>query len=430
MSSFEQRGRFLVPNPERPGWRYVPDGVLRWNEHGHITAFQAEASSWMAPPTHPEVVWLPGFVDTHLHYPQTRIIGSATGPLLDWLARSTFPEEARFRDGRHAEAIAERFCQAMLRQGTTCASIYSSSHPGATHTLFETLARHGMRAEVGLTLMDQGAPAELLLEAGAALAACEALIECWHGKEAGRLRFCITPRFALSCSSELMRGAGELAVRHRLLMQTHISENLAEIEATTSLYPTAAHYLGVYRDHGLLESRSLFAHCIWLQEAEWELLKSVDGAVSHCPDSNFFLGSGQLSLKEARRWGVRLGMGSDVGAGRSFSLRRSAARAYDASRITRSATSAGELLWLATRGGAFALGREQELGAFEPGMGADLVGITPPPELAYLEPERFEALDPEGQAEALCAGLVFCEDWDGVEQVRIAGQVRWARASA
>lgn len=416
-----------MPDAHRPGWRYVPDGVLRWDARGQITGFEEHAAWSSAPPSHPEVVWMPGFVDTHLHYPQTRIIGSATGPLLDWLERSTFPEEARFRDRGHAQAVAERFCLSMLRQGTTCASIYSSSHPGATEVLFEGLARHGMRAEVGLTLMDQGAPPELLLEAEAALDACEALIERWHLTEEGRLRFCITPRFALSCSSKLMRGAGALAVKHRLLMQTHISENEAEIEATVSLHPTAAHYLGVYHDHGLLESRSLFAHCIWLKDSEWALLKSLDGAVSHCPDSNFFLGSGQMSLKEAQHWGVRLGMGTDVGAGRSFSLRRSAARAYDASRISRSVTSAGELLWRATRGGAFALGREQELGAFEVGMGADVVGIRPPPELAYLEPARFERLTAEEQAEALCAGLVFCEDWDGVEQVRIAGQVRWSR---
>ncbi|MEZ4465788.1 MAG: amidohydrolase family protein [bacterium] len=196
------RGRLLCPAAEHPVLVDVRDGLLHL-EGDRIATVEPAPADCGVPETLPGAVWLPGFVDTHVHFPQTRIIGSATGPLLDWLASSVFPEEARFKERAYAEVVAAEFCESLLRQGTTCASIFSSSDPGATDVLFSALATVGFQADVGLTLMDRGAPPEVLLAAGPALEAAEALVARWHGR---RLRFAITPRFALSCSPELLRG--------------------------------------------------------------------------------------------------------------------------------------------------------------------------------------------------------------------------------
>jgi len=420
------RGRALCPDPHARRWRLLDDAVLRWGEGGALSAVESARAvegrgDPLPPVTHPGAVWLPGFVDTHVHFPQTQIIGSASGPLLSWLERSVFPEEARFADDAYAARVAERFCEQLLRQGTTSASIYSSSHPGATHALFEALDRRGLRAEAGLTLMDRGAPDALLRPAEEALEACGALADRWHGHDAGRLRFCVTPRFGLSCTPGLLRGAGRLAEERGLWVQTHISENPRELEATAAAFPAARDYLAVYEDLGLLHARTLLAHCVWLSPSEWDRLSAARAAVTHCPDSNLFLGSGQMPLAEALGRAVRVGLGSDVGAGRSFSLRRAAARAYDASRITGADEGPAALLWLATRGGALATGRGGEVGCLAPGYEADLVCVALPPDL-----EEPAGLSEDERVELLASRLVFCEDWGGVREVRVRGRRAWA----
>ncbi|WP_164016447.1 guanine deaminase [Pyxidicoccus trucidator] len=371
------RGRVLRPRAEQAGFELLPDALIELDARGRIQAVGPAPADCRVPETHPGTVLLPGFVDTHIHFPQTRMIGSASGPLLTWLERSVFPEEGRFRERAYAEQVAVEFCDALIAQGTTSASIFSSSHPEATDALFAELSRRGLRAMAGLTLMDRGAPPAVLREAPAALEACETLIERWHGHDEGRLRFCVTPRFALSCTSELMRGAGRLAERHGLWMQTHLSENREELRATAAAFPGSADYLGVYEDHGLVGSRSLFAHCIHLSEGEWERMARRNAVVAHCPDSNFFLGSGCMPLRKATERGIRVGLGTDMGAGRTFSLRRVAASAYDAALVLQSPVTPEELLWRATAGGALALGLEG-VGRIAPGYEADLVAVDVP----------------------------------------------------
>jgi len=352
--------------------------VITVDERGSIVSIEAASPDELVPETHPGTVLLPGLVDTHVHYPQTRVLGSASGPLLDWLKATVFPEEAKFADSDYATAVALEFSAAMIAQGTTTASIYGSPHPAATEILFATLARLGLRAQLGLTLMDRGAPPENLLAAGPALTACEGLIERWHGHDDDRLRFCVTPRFALSCTPQLLRGAADLANAHGLSLQTHLAENDAELRATAAAFPDAADYLEVYESHGLVGERSLFAHCIHLSEGNWDRLAERRACVAHCPDSNFFLGSGVMPLQAATSRGVRVGLGTDVGAGRTFSLRRVAARAYDAALLRGAPTSPEALLWLATRGGAEALGLGDRVGLLEPGFDADLCAIDLP----------------------------------------------------
>lgn len=404
------RGAALRPHPTAPTWTLEDDVLVEMDELGTIVAVRAPEPGCAIAETRPGAVWLPGFVDAHVHYPQTRMVGSASGPLLEWLNTTTFPEEARFADEAYAAAVADQFCQTLLRHGTTTAAVFSSPHPRATHLLFSAMARHGLRGMTGLTLMDRNAPPANLLEAGAALDACEALIEAWHGHDRGRLQFCVTPRFAISCTPELLRGAGDLSARHGLPVQTHLSENTDEIAFTRSLFPSSADYVGVYADHGLLHDRALFAHAIHLSEPEWVALSTADAALVHCPDSNFFLGSGCMRLAEAARRELRVGIGTDVGAGRSFSVRRCAARGHDAARIVGEPVSAQQLLWHATRGGALALGLGENVGLIEPGFEGDLVALARPDVGSDWFDQILFRLDYGGVAEARVRGQIVTRD--------------------
>lgn len=371
------RGRVLAPDPDVPRLVLHEDALLELDDEGTITSLREADSSTTVPETWPGAVIMPGLVDVHLHFPQTRVIGSASGPLLPWLERSVFPEEARFADHDYAKTVAEEFCTALIRQGTTCAAIYSSSHPVATQALFAELDRRGLRAETGLTLMDRNAPAELVHDAEAAMAASVELLERWHGHDHDRLRLSMIPRFAISCTPELLRAAGEFARVHGLSLQTHLAENRDEITTTLALFPGARDYLEVYESHGCCGPGTILAHCIHLSEHEWDRVARQDLAVAHCPDSNFFLGSGCMPLGAALARGIRIGLGTDVGAGRTFSVRRTAAAAHDAALVREDPVSPEQLLWLATRGGARALG-QPTLGSFAPGFEADLVAIEAP----------------------------------------------------
>ncbi len=368
----------LCPRADQPRFDELADATIELDEAGRIVAVGPAAPGCPVPETHPGAVLLPGFVDTHLHFPQTRAIGSASGALLEWLERSVFPEEARFTERAYAAEVAHDFCGALIAQGTTCAAVFSSSHPGATDALFAELERRGLRAFAGLTLMDRGAPPPNLLDAAAALDACAALHERWHGRDRGRLSFSVIPRFALSCSDALLRGAADFAARHGLLVQTHISENRDEIRATAAAFPDHPDYLAVYEHHGLVGGRTILAHGIHLSGAVWDRGAGRGAAVAHCPDSNFFLGSGCMPLAKAAARGIRIGLGTDVGAGRTFSLRRVAAAAYDAALLVDARVSPEELLWRATAGGAAALGLDRVIGRIAAGFDADLVAIDAP----------------------------------------------------
>lgn len=409
------RGRLLCPRPEDARVEYLADGLIEIDAAGKIVAVGPAPEGCDEPESYPGAVLLPGFVDTHVHFPQTRILGSASGPLLPWLQRSVFPEEARFAEARYAAAVAWEFCEQLVRHGTTCAAIYSSAHPIAAELLFDELARRGLRGLAGLTLMDRGAPDDVLLAAGPALEACTRLVERWHGHDDGRLQFCVTPRFALSCTPELLRGAAALAERHGLVVQTHLAENHDEIAATAATFPGSRDYLGVYDDHGLCGPRSLFAHCVHMSEGTWDRMAERGAAVAHCPDSNFFLGSGCMDLQAPVRRGIRVGLGTDVGAGRTFSLRQVMAAAHDAALVVagrepgpRERVTAEGLLWHATRGGARALGLAQ-VGCLAPGYEADVVALDVPEAIV--------------EAAALFDAIAFRRDAGPARAVLVRGRV-------
>ena len=372
------RGRLLTP---------LAGGGIRWLEDALLITDGARITS-VAPFTRdafpgaildlrPAVI-LPGFIDTHVHFPQTRVIGRAAGPLLEWLERVVFPEEARFRDAAYARAVGLEFTAHLAAAGTTTACIFGSSSETATDVLFASLAASGLRAIAGLTLMDQQCPEPLRVPREEAMAACARLVDRWHGHDGGRLSFAITPRFALSCSRRLMEDAARFAEERRLVVQTHVAENPAEGAAVLAEHPFATDYLDVYDTLGLLGERTVLAHAIHLSTAEWDRVARRGAAIAHCPDSNFFLGSGRMRLTEARSRGVRVALGSDVAAGRSFDLRRAMAYAYDNALCLGDHVDPAELLTLATLGGARTLGLDAVTGSLEPGKDADLIAVDLP----------------------------------------------------
>jgi guanine deaminase len=391
------RGRVLTP-VDGGGVLHLDDGLLVV-EDGRIVSVSSfdDGGLWARapntlPPPKPSVdvpasalvhdlrplVLVPGFVDTHVHFPQTRVIGRAGAPLLDWLERTIFPEEGRFVSEPYARAVAAEFVAALAAAGTTTASIYSSSHEGATSVLFEALAASGLRAQAGLTLMDQACPDPLRVPRPEALASCERLVARWHGHDEGRLGFVVTPRFAVSCSRGLMEDAARLAARHGLRVQTHLSEHPAEGAAVLAEHSFATDYLAVYEAAGLLGSGTLLAHCIHLSPAEWDRIAAAGAKVAHCPDSNFFLGSGRMDLGTARRRGIVVGLGSDVAAGRSFEIRREMARAYDNALCLDQRVTVEDLFRMATLGGAEALGLGAVTGSLTAGKEADFLALAVP----------------------------------------------------
>lgn len=374
------RGKVLTARSGQAQLSYLEDGVVLVGEDGRIASvepFSAERSYGLVRDVRPCLV-APGFVDTHLHYPQTRVIGSATGPLLDWLESTVFPEEARFRDPGHASVIAEELVFEMARKGTTAAGLHSSSSPAATRVLFEALARTGMRAIAGLVLMDQHCPAELSLPPAEALAACAELADAFHGFDRGRLGFAITPRFAPTSSRAMLEGAAKLAADRGLLVQTHVSENAAECKWVLDVHPWAKDYLDVYERTGLLGARTLLAHCIHLSHSEWDRLAAAGARVAHCPDSNFFLGSGRMRVSSPRARKIPVALGTDVAAGRSFDVRRMMSSAYDSALSIGEAMTPEELFRMGTLGGAEALGMDSVTGSLEAGKDADYCVIELP----------------------------------------------------
>lgn len=374
------RAAILTPRPGLPPL-YLEDGLLVVDHEGTIeSVHQASRGVTGTVVTHDLTSRLivPGFVDTHLHYPQTRVVGSATGPLLDWLRTTVFPEEARFSSEAYAREVACEFAAKCAAVGTTTVGAYSSSHQRATAVLFETLDECGLRGLVGLTLMDQSCPEEIKVGAEAAIDGVRALAATYHGIDRGRLRLAITPRFAISCSRALMEAAARVADELSLVVQTHVAENPREGDETLAAHGFAQDYLGVYEAVGLLGPRTILAHAIHLSASEWDRVARAGAAIAHCPDSNAFLGSGRMQLEEARKRGIVVGLGSDVAAGRTFDIRRVIAHAYDTALATGTTASMAELFEMATLGGARALGLHDVVGSLEPGKEADFVVLERP----------------------------------------------------
>ena len=330
----------------------------------------------VAPEHLPGKIITPGFIDAHTHYPQTDAIAGYGAQLLDWLNAYIFPAEAAFGDKAHATAVAGFFLDELLRNGTTSALVFGAVQAVSAEALFEQALSRNMRIIGGKVLMDRFAPDGLLDGPDLGRAETEALIKAWHGK--GRLGYAITPRFALSCTDAQLQMAGELLAAHPgVLLHTHLSENLGEIEEVAALFPEARDYLDAYDRHGLVGDRSVFAHAVHLEDRCVHRLAEAGAAIAFCPSSNLFLGSGLLDLDRAHDHGVTVGLGTDVGAGTSFSLLATAADAYKVGQLRGAALDPFHAFYLATLGGAKALKIDDKVGSLEPGREADFLVLDP-----------------------------------------------------
>jgi guanine deaminase len=331
----------------------------------------------------------PGFVDMHIHFPQTNVIASPADGLLPWLENHTYPEEGRFSDPAYCAESATFFIAELLRNGVTTALTFASSHPASVTALFAQALQQQLRLITGLCLMDRHAPAGVCNGASMdgrfdateqSLLDTEALIRQWHGR--GRLGYAITPRFAPSCSDAQLRGAGELAARYRdVWIQSHVAENREEIEWARALFPGSRSYLAVYDDFGLLRERAVYAHCLHFDEQDRALMHASAAAAAVCPSSNLFLGSGFFDYAAADRAGFRYGLASDVGGGTSFSPFHTMMAAYYVARQGQGkqalTLSPQHLWWQHTAGAAQALGLAGIVGNLLPGCEADFIVLNP-----------------------------------------------------
>ena len=369
-----------------PGWtedggdaaRFEPDGWLLI-ENGWVQAVRAADQP-------PDATWtrhdwrghliLPGFIDTHVHAPQIDVIGSYGTQLLDWLQRYTFPAEARYADPEQSRRGAERFLHALLAHGTTAALVYATVHKASSEALFATGQALGMRLVTGKVLMDRNCPDDLRDDVAQAERDCVDLIARWHGVD--RLAYAVTPRFAATSSPAQLTMAGRLLDAYRdraggLYMQTHVAENRDEVRWVAELFPASRSYLDVYAAHGLLDTRSVLAHGIWLDDADRALLAQTGAQIAFCPSSNLFLGSGLFDWARARAAGVRVTPASDVGGGTSLCALRTLADGYKVLALQGQRLPAWQGLYAATLGAAQALGLAHEIGHFAPGTLADVV---------------------------------------------------------
>jgi guanine deaminase len=360
-------------------WRFEEDGGLliqdgRIIAAGDYAEVRKSAGQAVTVIDHRPHLLLPGFIDAHVHFPQMQVIASFGAELLDWLNTYTFPEETRFANAQHGRRIARLFLDEMIRHGTTTVAAYCSVHKASAEAFFAESHHRNMLNIAGKVMMDRNAPAALLDTPQAGYDDSTALINEWHGK--GRQLYAITPRFAITSSPEQLEMAGALCREHPgLHMQTHLSENDAEIALTRELYPWARDYTEIYEHFGLLGRKSLLGHCIHLSEREADAISDAGAVAVFCPTSNLFLGSGLFDYQRysARAKALRIAAASDVGGGTSYSMLRTMDEGYKVIALNGEKLNPLQSFWQLTRGNAEALSVADRVGTLEEGTDADIV---------------------------------------------------------
>lgn len=362
---------------DRSCYEYYDDGLLLV-EAGKITKIGLAKNLLKELPKDLHIqdysnhIIMPGFIDTHIHYAQTEIIASYGKQLLDWLEKYVFPIEGKYGDRDHAASTARFFLEELLRNGTTSAAVYSTVHEVAADVLFAEANKLNLRIITGKTMMDRNAPEYLLDNSKDAYDESKKLIEKWHGKN--RLAYAITPRFAPTSTEAQLEVASSLYKEYpSCYLQTHLAENKNEIKWVLELFPWAKDYTDIYDHYDFLKEKSIFGHAVFISDREFTRLAETRAVCSWCPTSNFFLGSGLFNIKKAKDFGVRIGIGTDVGGGSSFSMLQTLCEAYKVAAIQGSTLSPLEGFYYMTLGNAKALSWAEKIGNFEVGKEADFV---------------------------------------------------------
>jgi guanine deaminase len=351
------------------------DGTILWS--GPLSLLPRDFQG-ITTDNYGDCIVMPGFIDAHIHFPQLRMLAAPGKDLLDWLTRFTFPEEARYSDFDYAKANAKTFLQYLFANGTTAAMAFCSVHKACADALFGEAFSYKMALVTGKTMMDRNALPEVHDDATTGGLDSEKLYQAWHGK--GRLRYAISPRFAITSTEAQLKVSGELLKSYPdALMQTHLSESPGEIAWIKTLFPNDRDYTAVYERFGLVKDHSVFAHGIHLSDSECQRLHEAGATIAHCPTSNNFLGSGLMSMKHLgkRERPVSIALATDVGGGTSYSMLATLGETYKVQMLTGYKPSALELFRLATRGNAERLRLDHEIGALETAKFADIVVLDP-----------------------------------------------------
>ncbi len=355
---------------------HIEDGliVIEDGRFESVGPFSPEAARGLSVEHYREALICPGFIDCHLHYPQTQMIGAFGEELIEWLNTYTFVAEQDFADPEHAARVARVFLAELMGCGTTTTAVYCTVHPQSVEAFFEASSRLGARMIAGKVLMDRNAPPALLDDPDRAYEDSSRLIERWHGR--GRQLYAVTPRFAPTSTPAQLEVAARLWRENPgTYLQTHLSENQGELAWVKELFPEEDRYLEVYEKYGLVGPRSIYGHCVHLEEPDFRDFNRLGASMAHCPTSNLFLGSGLFKLFEAKKAErpVKVGLATDVGGGTSFSLLQTLNEAYKTARMLKTRLDSIKAFYLATRGGAEALDLADKIGSIAPGLEADFL---------------------------------------------------------
>jgi len=408
--------------------RYEADGIVAMADGRIIASGAAGDVLRVLPPGTPitryaNALITAGFIDSHVHYPQLPVIGAGGKPLLEWLSAYTFPAEERYADAGYARTVARRYLTENLRNGITTAAVFCTVHKASADVLFDEAFARGLRLVAGKVLMDRHAPEALQDTAQSGYDDSKALLERWHGK--GRLAYAITPRFAVTSTPAQLEAAAALKREHPdAYIQSHVAENVAEVDLVRRMFPEAVSYLDVYARHGLTGPRTIYGHGVHLAESDFAFLHETQTAIAHCPTSNNFLGSGLFQLAEAKqkRRPVRVGLATDLGGGTSFSMLRTMQAAYEVAALAGAPLAPSCALYLATRGAAHALDLESNVGSLAVGMEADVTVLdlhsTP-----ILDFRMRHARDID---EVLAIQMALGDD-RAIRATYVAGRLAWDR---
>ncbi|WP_127145316.1 guanine deaminase [Pelagibacterium montanilacus] len=426
------RGRVLTfldePNgpDDHSSYRYIEDGAVLVEGGTIVSVGEWSPALMLAAPgaeviDHRPHLIMPGFIDTHIHYPQMQVVGSYAKDLLEWLNTYTFIEEQRFADAGHAARIASAFFDELVRYGTTTAAAYCTVHPASAEAFFAEAERRDMRMIAGKVMMDRNAPEGLLDTPQTGYDETLALLRKWDGK--GRLHYAITPRFALTSSPEQLEMSQDLARQFPdAYIQTHVNESVGEIAFARELYPNLPDYVGIYEHYGLLGPKTLLGHCIHMQDREIEMLYETGSVAVFCPTSNLFIGSGLFDRARMQKGNVRIGVATDIGGGTSYSMLRTLDEGYKVLQLKGQRLSPIESFFMMTLGNARALSLEHTIGVLAPQADADIVVLDAraTPSMA-LKMEQVETLSEE------LFLLQTCGDDRAVVETYVAGRPAKAR---